>query len=114
MTFTKIAIIYKAPHLSFEQFKAHYEISNVPLVKSLQDERYAPLLYKRRYIKLNTESKSPGFDAITELVFKDESTYRKWEAHLAEGDRDKRIFEDSLTFTNGEKSGYLAIDEVIE
>lgn len=38
MTFTKIAIVYKALHLSFEQFKAYDETSHIPLVKSMQNE----------------------------------------------------------------------------
>ncbi|KIW23061.1 uncharacterized protein PV07_11293 [Cladophialophora immunda] len=101
MVFTVIITASKAAHLSAEQFKEHYETKHAPLVNSLCDARYKPLVYRRHYTaRPDGPSMHPDFDAMTVLIFADEPTYRSWQASLAAGDNKTKIQSDCLQFLN--------------
>ncbi|OQV10572.1 EthD domain-containing protein [Cladophialophora immunda] len=104
MAFTTIPTVSKAPHLTAEQFRHHYENVHVPLVYSLSDERARPLVYRRHYVQRPTEGlassarKFPDYDVMTVVVFADVATYEAWMASLAAGSNPQTIADDAKRF----------------
>ncbi|KAH4127245.1 hypothetical protein HBI25_217230 [Parastagonospora nodorum] len=116
MPFQVVSIIYKARNMSFEQFKQHYETKHVPLVQSLTDLSSAPLFYTRKYVQRAKDdaagAASPDFDAITELAFTDEESYKRWASKIMSGTGGTAIAEDMATFTDQARCRMCTVDVI--
>jgi uncharacterized protein (TIGR02118 family) len=114
MPYHQISVIYKAPNLSFEQFKEHYETKHVPLVMSLTDPNFAPLSYIRKYVQRTASetatAAAPHFDAITELVFDTQEIYENWARKLTAGDAGFLIAEDTAKFLDQKRCKICTVE----
>ena len=115
MTITELYILYKAPHLTAEQFKYHYETVHVPLVSEcIGDPNDMPLLYKRHYvIKADTESKNPGtpdFDAVTTITFRDQAARDKFIKTLTSPGIAEKLASDSAAFQDVSRAQFFSVE----
>ncbi|KIW77151.1 hypothetical protein Z517_09597 [Fonsecaea pedrosoi CBS 271.37] len=117
MTVTQVYVLYKAPHLTADQFKHHYETSHAPLVRELVgDKAELPLLYKRHYVvKQGDAPPAPGvasvdFDAITTLVFRDQAAADKFAEVITRPGNKERAEADSAKFLDLSRGGAVLVE----
>jgi uncharacterized protein (TIGR02118 family) len=111
--FRVVAFLAKKDGMSIDAFSNYYENHHVPLVLSLAPP---PLVYKRRYLTRNNELTQSGnvvdFDAITEVCFEDEASFRKnWLTPLVLAATGRAIAEDEERFINRSKTRAYIVDE---
>jgi hypothetical protein len=104
------AFLSKKEGLTADEFRVYYETRHVPLILSLAP---APILYKRRYIKIENkisqDSDEVDFDVVTELGFRDEAAFQSWMARLFAPSNDNVVAEDEARFLDRSKTrAYLA------
>jgi len=108
-----ISFLTKKDGLTFSEFRDYYENHHIPLVLSIAA---TPVLYKRRYIDRNdtlgNASPSIDFDVMTELVFKDESAFKKaWMEPLTRSERSHLIAADEENFLDRKCTRAYTFDE---
>ncbi|OJJ01765.1 hypothetical protein ASPVEDRAFT_28410 [Aspergillus versicolor CBS 583.65] len=114
MTFTVVLHVYRRSDLSPAEFKKHYEETHIPLMKSIGGEAF-PLSHTRQYIShtnLVSEAQSDvGYDAISRMVFEDQSTFETFRGLLQSPENVSRVTEDCSQFLDLSKAPQIVVIE---
>lgn len=97
--------IHRRPDLTFDEFRAHYEGTHVPLALSR-------LGYLRRYIRNYfppREGVSQPCDCVTELWFDDVESLQKQSARMA---NDPALSDDELKFMDRPRLHSSIVEEI--
>jgi len=114
-------IAFRKPGLSPSEFKAHYETSHIPLIKSLTGPLF-PKSHARKYIQrsedgtasvLVGDQTSFQYDALSELVFEDEESFGKFFAKISEEGVREKIQADEEHFLETGKMRAVIIGEAV-
>ncbi|KAK2733130.1 hypothetical protein FQN55_003744 [Onygenales sp. PD_40] len=127
MSLRVVLLSYRKPDIPPEEFKAHYDGTHVPLMKSLLGPLF-PLSHTRRYIQrilntgnsanLNTQYPATvlsgaqadfGFDAVTEMVFEDQDTFQKFTAACMAPEVAEKVREDCEKFLDLERGTPMVV-----
>ena len=135
MSYIVLGILYRKPHLSPAEFKAHYENIHLPLLKTLLGDAF-PTSHSRRYIQRASEPQDtpiPGtqgerypatvlqgeqadveYDALMELRFESEEHLGRFIARSSEEKIGKELLEDDDLFLDRERGKVVIIGSVEE
>jgi len=95
-----IAVCYRKPGLTREQFRHHYDTQHVPLVKSLMGENLTR--YVRNYVNEGGTDfdvgKAPEYDCITEFYFADAEAFKRAVAAIESPENAPRVRADEQAF----------------
>jgi len=95
-----MALLFRKPGMSVEDFRDHYETRHVPLVKSLMGDDL--VRYVRNYAGAGTPfavgEERPGFDCITEFHFADRAGYERAIASCEHPDNAPAVRADEARF----------------
>ncbi|MCJ1290848.1 hypothetical protein MMC34_002390 [Xylographa carneopallida] len=118
MPYTIACFLWRAPHLTPAEFKAHYETKHVPLLRSVLGPVF-PKTHTRYYLPKHTALSSPdgstattayvptvfggnpedfSYDVIAKLVFEDENGFQAFHARLMDPEVAKLVCEDEERF----------------
>ncbi|KAI1344475.1 EthD domain-containing protein [Xylariaceae sp. FL0016] len=130
-----LALVYRKPDITPEQFKEYYEVAHLPLLKFLVGEGF-PISHTRRYIPRTTLTSLPGpygallqypatvisgspsefgFDCISEMDFRDQRHLQTYFAAMIRPDVSARLTEDCVKFMDMSRAAPTVIlSECIE
>ncbi|KAI0475632.1 EthD domain-containing protein [Xylariaceae sp. FL0804] len=121
-----VALIYRKPDLTPEQFKDYYERNHMPLVRALTGDGF-PLRHTRRYIPRTRLTTGPGphgaypatvisgspsefgFDCIAELAFRDRAHLQAYFAALLRPEVSARLTADCVRFVDMSRAAPTAL-----
>ena len=122
MTYTILIFLYRKPSISPATFKEHYESSHMPLMQSVGGSHF-PKSHVQRYIHRSTEDPNyPAtvmvgaqtdfeYDAITELVFEDEPTFKEFFRLIHQGEMAERIAKYEEKYLDRSKKRVVVVDD---
>lgn len=85
MTYTILALIYRKPSLTPDQFRTHYDTVHVPLLKSLVGDTF-PMTHTRNYItRTQSWTQNQDLDSSTSKSFGDSPSTDLWLPTLYRG-----------------------------
>lgn len=128
MTYNVLIFAYRKPGMTPAAFKSHYESSHVPLVQSIAGDHF-PEAHVRRYLH-RTESSTSGpndypasvmvgaqsdfeYDAIAELIFKDETAFQTFFGLVSQPEAAKKIAENEEMFLDRPKMKVVVLGDCI-
>jgi uncharacterized protein (TIGR02118 family) len=95
-----VAVLYRKPGMSVEDFRHHYESSHAPLIKRLMGDDL--LGYIRNYAQAGTPfdvgEAQPAFDCITEFHFADQAAFDRAVAAVEHPDNAPSVRADEARF----------------
>ena len=106
-----VALISALPHISRDDFIAHYEASHAPLIREL-----LPTIGRYTRSFLSEEDREGGggrydYDVITELWFEDQAALDAFYARIAEPEVLARIREDESHFLQSDRTRMFEVHE---
>ena len=134
MTYTVVALIKRKPGITPEQFRAHYEDTHVPLLKSLVGPTF-PLTHTRNYVTRSAQSTTtpapgPGggedpypptmymgqpsevsYDSVTVMVWADKEAFDKFCEVFYREDVALKMQEDEQVFLDKSFRVVYAVEE---
>lgn len=107
-----MVLLSRLPHVSPEAFRDYYETRHAPLI-----QRLAPMIadYRRNYVGevLNAPAGEgyPGFDAVTQLLFRSEEDHIAFKARIADPEVIAEIRADEANFLDNTRTWRFTVDE---
>jgi len=123
-------LIHRKPGMTPEAFKAYYENTHVPLMQLLTGSLF-PLSHTRRYLQrtatptsdggswkypaaiLSGSQEDFGYDTITEMVFEDETAFKRFFDLFAQPDFGAKVAADCGNFMDMEKSPGVILEDLV-
>lgn len=131
MPYRVLIFAYRKPGISPSKFKTHYETRHVPLVKAIAGPLF-PKSHVRRYVQRASGGRdSPpsnahhpatvligsqsdfDYDAIAELIFKDEGAFQAFFAKVSEPEAAAKIAKDEEQFLDRTRMKVVVLGDCI-
>lgn len=120
MVFTVLIFAYRKAGVSAAEFKAHFESSHVPLIKSIAGPLF-PLSHTRRYIERSGDDAKVligtqadfEYDVIAELTFADEASFGAFYGTMQKEENAARLESDENAIADRSKTKVVVIGETI-
>ena len=135
MPFTILLFLYRNPNLSPSAFKAHYETTLIPLLRSIAGDTF-PTSHTRRYIRRSEPNPDEPeaeeginakysitvllgkqtdfeYDAFAELIFDDEVAFKSFMAVVGKNENAKKLAEDEEKFLDRSRMKAVVVGETI-
>ncbi|KAF2831815.1 hypothetical protein CC86DRAFT_143875 [Ophiobolus disseminans] len=121
MTYTVFFLTSRAPSVTIEQFKDHYENTHIPLVfECLKD--VLPLSHTRYYLKRNDAAQGApplvlmgdaslvDYDCLTIIEYRDEEHFSQFNQAYMTSPRKSELEADQQAFSDAEKFRVIAVE----
>jgi hypothetical protein len=122
-------LVYRKPSINPEEFREHYEMIHVPLVRKIAGSLF-PLTHTRKYISREAkvvegnpeyiahvmagEQADVGYDAVVEMTFQDQAAFYEFGGFLAQPAVAKQIQDDCEEFMDMSKAPAVILSDVAE
>lgn len=132
MVYSILIFAFRKPGTTPAEFKAHYESSHVPLIKSIAGPLF-PTSHTRRYLHRSEVSETSSddknakypakvllgtqanfeYDAFAELTFKDEAAFGAFFGHVTKDENAAKIAADEEKFLDRAKTTVVVVGETV-
>jgi len=132
MVYSVLLFAFRKPGTSPAEFKAHYEGTHIPLLKSIAGPLF-PISHTRRYIHrsevseptgneknakypaslLAGEQADFGYDAFAELTFKDEAAFGAFFGHMNSAENAEKIAADEDKFLDRARMTAVVVGDCV-
>jgi uncharacterized protein (TIGR02118 family) len=121
MTYSILIFAFRKPGTTPAEFKAHYEGSHVPLVKSIAGPLF-PISHIRTYLHRTDSDEYPAsvlvggqadfqYDAFAELTFKDEAAFGAFFGTVSSPENAAKIAADEELFLDRSKMTVVLVGD---